>query len=515
MKSKIAKLIFLFIILCATACITTIFAVYYPEFQIQQLQVREEYKDIIGDWKEYFIFEDTIQASAIRRFALDENENLVQSYQYELGSQSRIWIDITDVHYENGRLTIWNEFDGHINKSKDTIFMVYSPKRGGKYNLVMEKLGDNKISRFIDSLPFARSIEYKYEVPPNINDGIDCGSLGIIGVDTSKINQLIDKIKNGSVDDIHSLLLWKDGNLVLEEYFASNGVLSGPIMNNHYRYKTQQLASVTKSINSLAFGIAVDKRLIESTNIPLYEIFPEYAIWFDDDKRKITLEHLLTMSAGLEWNELSISYSNSNNDVNLMHSIGDLVKYCLAKPVTNKPGEKFNYHSGIATILGEVIKRKTGKSVDEFMGENLFDPLGITQYEWWKDKKDKNKVVGTGGGLSLTSRDLLKIGILTLNKGSWNGVSIISKEWIENSTMRKISTGTKWYGYQWWSRDFTFKNKTLPCFYAMGNGAKFLFLFPEINLIVVTTAENYNRGWSNKIYNLIQEYILAAVYENY
>jgi CubicO group peptidase (beta-lactamase class C family) len=194
-----------------------------------------------------------------------------------------------------------------------------------------------------------------------------------------------------------------------------------------------------------------------------------------------------------------------------MHNQGDLINYCLSKKTVEEPGIKFNYHSGLSTMLGEIIRRKTGLPADKFAQKHLFEPLGIKNWIWWKDKSDKNKLLGTGGGLSLTSRGLLKIGILTLNKGMWNGVQVVSKEWTNESTKRQISTGTRWYGYQWWMRDFVIDDKTISCFYAMGLYGKFLFVFPELNLIIVSTAENYNNFWSRNVYNFIQKYILPSV----
>ena len=112
-------------------------------------KLKEDNKDILGDWKEYFVYEDTLKATAIRRFVLSKEGNLIQSYQYELGSQSRIWLDITDISYEDGHLTIGNEFEGDINTSKDTIRLVYSANRGNKYNLILEKSSDKNLSQFL------------------------------------------------------------------------------------------------------------------------------------------------------------------------------------------------------------------------------------------------------------------------------------------------------------------------------------------------------------------------------
>lgn len=511
MTTKQTKSFLLILMLIGIAGVTTICQVYYPKFLENQEKRQEAYKDIIGDWKEYFIYPDTVQATAVRRFELTEQGDLVQSFQYEYGSQSRIWLNISDVEYKNGRLQIWNEFDGGINKTKDTIYLAYTPKNGNKFNLIFEKLKNDPISEFIDSLKSAKEVDYCYQQPPVISDQLSCASLGDVEVDSLKLIELVNKIKGNYYHDIHSLLVWKDGYLVLEEYFASNGKLSGPVMNNHYRYKPHQLASVTKSINSLAFGIALDNGFIDSIQTPLYTIFPDYSNLFDEQKKKITLEHLLSMSAGLDWNELSISYSNSENDSQIMHNQGDMINYCLVKTVVDQAEKKFNYNSGMSTILGEVIKRTTGIPADQFADEHLFKPLGITNWTWWKDKSDKNKLIGTGGGLSLTSRELLKIGILTLNKGMWDSVQVISKEWINESTKRQISTGDKWYGYQWWMHDFNVNGKTISCYYAMGLYGKFLFVFPELNLIIVSTAENNNSFWSKNVYSFIQKYILPAI----
>jgi CubicO group peptidase (beta-lactamase class C family) len=320
--------------------------------------------------------------------------------------------------------------------------------------------------------------------------------------------ECVNSIKQGKYNDIHSLLIVKDGKLVFEEYFGAEGKIWSPFVNRIFRDRIQALASVTKSINSALIGIAKYNGFIKDLNDPAFELFPEYSSLMNNKKKQLNVKHLLTMSAGLKWNELDIPYSNHQNDSKIMQDSNDLIKYCLEKPVVLKPGEKFVYHTGLSIILGEILKRSVGIPVDKYAEKNLFTHLGISKYKW---SKLKNDVIATGGGLALCSRDMAKFGQLYLNNGKWNNKQVVPEEWVKESTQSHIKTTSGSYGYQWWLRSYNVNSENIDSFYAIGNSGQFILVFPELMMVIISTAQNFDSGWSQNFFNLVSQYILAAM----
>lgn len=376
---------------------------------------------------------------------------------------------------------------------------------------LLERIHDKKIIQLIDSLENCMGSEYTYSVSDNLDDNWESADLEQEGFNKKEIIDLIEDIIDGEYDDIHSLLIVKNGKLVLEEYFNSNGQIFGNYVNDIYRDRVQMLASVTKSVNSALVGIAINQGYIKDVNVPVSEFFPEYSEMTANGKEQICLKHLLNMSAGLDWNELDVSYNSSKNDVNKMEQSPDLIKYCLDKPVVVNPGEKFDYSSGLSVILGEIIKRSVGIEADKYAEENLFKALGISQYKW---SRRKNNILATGGGLALRARDMAKIGQMYLNNGKWNDQQVIPENWIKASKQPHVSTHAGGYGYQWWIRRFKVNDQKIKAFYADGRAGQFIFVFPELDLIVVSTAQNYMRGYHRRFYRMLEDKILPALTES-
>jgi CubicO group peptidase (beta-lactamase class C family) len=160
--------------------------------------------------------------------------------------------------------------------------------------------------------------------------------------------------------------------------------------------------------------------------------------------------------------------------------------------------------------LGGVIERATEMTVVEFATKNLFDPLGISNLEWQFTPLGS---AFTGGGLSLQSRDLLKLGQLYLNAGLWNDRRIVSERWVNTSTHphARIDDETE-YGYFWWLREFECGTKRYRAFYMAGNGGNKVCVFPELRMVVVITSTNYSTsGMHQQTDRLLSDYVLASV----
>lgn len=467
---------------------------------------QQAYRDIIGYWKEYIVHEDSKEETALRKIVLNSNGKLEQSIVYELGTQCRIWLNNDDISYNNGTIEFWRgEFKGEMSEDKNSIQLIYKQMSNP---FLMERIQNKQTIQLLDSLENCIGAEYAYQIPAKLDDGWECADLKDVGIDKEKILEAIDQITKGKYKDIHSLLIVKDGKLVLEEYFAAEGKIIGPFVNQVFRDRVQMLASVTKSVNSALLGIAQEQGFITDLDAPAFELFPEYSDLIKDGKELIRVKHLLTMSAGFHWNELVIPYSNPRNDAMVMHQGKDLIRYCLEKSMAKKPGEKFVYHSGLSVILGEILKRSVGVPGDKFAEEYLFKPLEISAYNW---PTTHEGLLKTGGGLALRPRDMAKFGQLYLNNGKWNEIQIVPEKWVKESTLAHIKTTSGSYGYQWWLRSFDINDKKIDSFYAIGTGGQFIVVIPEFDMVLVSTAQNYDRGWSRRFYEMLGSYILPAV----
>lgn len=287
----------------------------------------------------------------------------------------------------------------------------------------------------------------------------------------AEVNSIVAEAVNGTYGEIHSLLVFKNNELIAEEYFGGYNADS-----IHFQY------SVTKSISSLLIGIAMDQGLLGTVDQKLYELFPEYsddiAHW-SDQKADMTLKNVLTMSAGYQWDEWTYIYTDTRNDANKMIRSDDLMKFVLDLPMAYEPGSRFTYNSGCSMLLSGIIENSTGMSLEAFAKANLFDKLGITDWHWEQGKDAK---FNSGWGLHLKPLDMLKIGRMILNGGLWEGQRIVSEDWLGASQTNHISN----YGYQWWlSTDF---------FSARGWGGQVIAIVPSEDLVIVTTAGNFAGG---------------------
>lgn len=321
---------------------------------------------------------------------------------------------------------------------------------------------------------------WAYQPPIATGDGWPVRPLRKSVADSKPLNELFEQILVGKFHGLDAFLVTQHGELILEEYFYLGG-----------RERLHSIQSATKSVTSLLFGIARDRGLIKNLNDPLKSYFPQYADSARTSAPSPTLRHALTMSAALDWKE-DIPYSNPENDAVRMNQSSDLYKYVLSKkpdPV-DKPGDRFEYNSGLSILLGGVLLHTTGKPADQYARETLFKALGINHFAW----TSMGGKIHTGGGLFVRPRDLLKIGQMVLDSGRWNGRQIVSKDWIRESTafILPISEGNKdfGYGYQWWRGTVRTGTDTLPVVYAAGYGGQMLYIVPDLDLVVLTFHHN-------------------------
>ncbi len=313
-----------------------------------------------------------------------------------------------------------------------------------------------------------------------------------IGLDMANINLLLDSIGSGVYPNRHSLLIYKNDSLVVEEYFSGEDEIWGEKIGfvQHTDTVLHDMRSVSKSVVSACIGIAIDMGLIKSTDQSVFDFFEDYQQYKNDGRENITIRDLLTMTAGLEWNE-NVPYTNPENSEIQMDESPDKVDFILSRKMVTTPGTEWNYSGGTTEILAEIIHKVSGKNVHEFAKEYVFSPIGITRSEW--TTFPGSGVPAAASGLRLTSPDLLKFAILYHNKGMYNGDQIIPAYWVEESLSPHVGRpGGGGYGYQFWTYNLkdAHGEHVIPA--AVGNGDQRIYLDSENDMVIVTTAGNYN-----------------------
>jgi CubicO group peptidase (beta-lactamase class C family) len=339
--------------------------------------------------------------------------------------------------------------------------------------------------------------------PEKINDGWETASPESIGMESASVNALIGLVKGGSYKNIHSVLVVKDGKLVVEEYFAGRDQADKDQDYGRDTLHTQQ--SVTKSVNSILVGIAIDQHLIHGVDEKASTFFPEFADNFTaPGKEALQLKHFLSMTGGFAWTESGVPYTDPRNDANVMNRNAAPLRFVLEKPLAVRPGKKFLYDSGLSVALGDIVRRASGLDTEVFAERHLFHPLGITQWFW---ARLPDGSLHTGGGLWLRPRDMAKIGFLYLNHGRWQGQQIVSEDWIRESTRQQAPYFG--YGYQWWLRTFRGRDHAIEAYCAQGLGGQFIMVIPEMNLVSAFTSWNVG-PLTEQPFDMMQRYILPA-----
>lgn len=307
------------------------------------------------------------------------------------------------------------------------------------------------------------------------------------GMSSVELASMLESIAAADVG-IRSLLLIRHGHLVLDARIA-------PFRPG----SRQDIHSCTKSVLSALVGIAIDRGELPGLDTPALEFFPELAGLGDDaSKRAITLEHLLTMSAGLRTED---SYLYGWAGLRRMHASDDWARHVLSLPLDAEPGARFEYSNGVSQLIAIILQRETGRSLASYAREHLFGPLGIEEFTWQGSGPDDNWGYS---GLRLDPRDMARLGYLFLRGGEWEGEQVLPARWVRESTRRQIPAGTLAddYGYQWWVGD--------GISMMLGHGGQYVCVLPEQDLVAVFTG-SLERGRFFTPRRLLAESILPAV----
>lgn len=355
--------------------------------------------------------------------------------------------------------------------------------------------------------------------PPRTDDGWQTASLESVGMDVAPLQRLLERISNTDNHMIHSLLIVRRQKLVFEAYWPGTDLRPGTLTLVERQFDRETLhymASVSKSITSILTGIAIDQGAIPGVEEPMFSFFPDYSHLQRGESHQITLEHLLDFSSGFDWNEFVYGFDDPRDSHFQMFDAADPLAWLLARPMRAVPGDEFHYNSGDTNIVGEIVRRTTGsESLAAFADRYLFQPLGIRSFDWTRFSRATQMNFASGGSY-LRPRDMAKLGALYLNDGIWSGKRVVSASWVTASTTMSIPLIGNFrtlygYGYNWWLGRSPHGDMQVEYFRAAGWGGQYVYVFPEMDLVVVFTGGGYYENRPLDTNDLIENYIFEAI----
>ncbi|SDB25510.1 CubicO group peptidase, beta-lactamase class C family [Flavobacteriaceae bacterium MAR_2010_188] len=315
-----------------------------------------------------------------------------------------------------------------------------------------------------------------------------------------QLTEMESLILKDSLPSTHSVLISKKAKLIYENYFDG--------------YNSQiphDMRSASKSISSAIVGLAKDKKLFKNVDQSIFDFLPaKYQIIKDSLKGTIDIKSLLTMSSGLDAIDygLNANPKSAATEDNYQRT-EDWTETIINSSMINSPNTKANYGTANPYLLGVAMDSVISEPLILFMDKNLFQQLEISNYIIQTDITARPYF---GGGMYLTPRDMMKFGELYLNKGKLNGKQILSEEWINDSfknyRVLENTVDKNGYGYLWWQHNYEFNGTSINSIEARGAGGQYIFVLPELEMVVVITSGNYRNGKTQQPELILQNYIL-------
>ena len=308
---------------------------------------------------------------------------------------------------------------------------------------------------------------------------------------------------------ITSVVVAQNDTIVFERYFEGS--------DESTLHNTR---SATKTLVALLTGIAIEKNYLQSVDEPILTLFKDKFTSENVDPRKlgITFEDMLTMSSLLECDDEN-QFSRGNEE--RMYIIEDWASFTVNLPIRGFPawvttpeaspyGRAFSYCTAQSALLGIALERLIEAPLDAFANRHLFKPMGIKRVQWQYTPSGE---ASTAGGTQLSSRDLLKLGQLLLNKGKWQGKTLLSENWIEQMlTPRAQPRENFGYGYQIWQMPFVYQGENIRVWSMSGNGGNYVIVSPALKLAAVITSTNFGqRDGHRKSQSFFQDIILPSI----
>ncbi len=315
--------------------------------------------------------------------------------------------------------------------------------------------------------------------------------------------------ERGELRGLHAVVAIYKGNTIAESYFeGADQNWGAPLgVRTHGPDTLHDLRSVTKSMTSLLYGIALDKGMVAPPTANLLAQFPEYTDLPDDAQRRtITIGDTLSMQMGIAWNE-DLPYTDPRNSEIAMELSKDRYRYVLSRPMIGAPGDRWVYNGGATALIGRLVEKGTGMPLDQFAEDVLFTPLGITKYEW---ARGTDGVPSPASGLRLSAHSMVKIAEMIKAGGVYAGKRIVSEDWLAQSKIPRATNvfGLR-YGYFWWLPAGTGQPRWMAGF---GNGGQRLTVNSTDDLILLIFGGRYNEpdNWRLPV-KVIQDFLVPAI----
>lgn len=323
-----------------------------------------------------------------------------------------------------------------------------------------------------------------------------------VSVDTfnkAQIRELKGSINEGIFKHITSVVVIKNGKILIEEYF-----------NGATRDSLHDPRSVGKSFAGTITGIAIKDGYLKDEDQTLKEFydlksFANYAV----EKENSTIKDLLTMNSVFDGDDEDVkSLGNEDN----MYPATDWTKFALDLPVNPSAKSKWHYFTAGVVLLGDILNKSVPGGLETYADEKLFKPLGITNYKW---EYTPQKVPNTAGGIRMSALDFAKYGQLYKNGGRWKGKQIIPEDWVNASFTKQQhiqGRSNEFYGYLFWNKTYKVNGKAYETFYCAGNGGNKIFVFKDQPLVVVITATAYGAMYGHtQVDNMMEDFVLPSV----
>jgi len=389
---------------------------------------------------------------------------------------------------------------GTYDAENQVITLVF-PGRGGSYDFRRDGDGSEFYPRG------KNPSHYIYTPPPARNDGWPTSTLDATNIDRTAMERFIQKLLEMPMDStdalqIHGVLVARHGKLVLEEYF-----------HGEHRDKPHMTRSASKSVTAVLVGAVMQAGAPLKLASPVYEVMNGGAFPADlePQKRTMTLENLLTMSSGFFCDDNNDDAPGNEETMWDQTAEPDFYRYTMKVPMATPPGENSVYCSASPNLALGMVGRATRELPIYSFDRLIAGPMKIGNYAWPLDPAGNPY---GGGGSMFLPRDFMKFGQLMLNGGTWDGRRILSRDYVDHATAPLYHLAQIYYGYNWWSEDFPYKNRNLRAVMALGAGGQIVTVVPELDLVIAFYAGNYSsRGQRDLGHIYVPRYILPAVRE--
>jgi CubicO group peptidase (beta-lactamase class C family) len=342
-------------------------------------------------------------------------------------------------------------------------------------------------------------------LPADAADGWPLGTPPAQGMDGAALDRAITALLDAPLN-VHGVVVERHGVLVAEYYQGGKDRSVYALVSTRHSFGPdvrQDIRSIGKSITSLLYGIALQEGKVPALSTAVLAAYPDLADIATPQKQPISIAHLLDMASGLAWSE---GEGVVNDELRLFWK-GDIPRYVMSHDVAVSPDTAFNYNGGGTAILADLITRGTGQSLDAYARDRLFAPLGIRDWEWVGDLHGRPMAFN---GLRMRPRDLLKIGRLVLDQGRWQGRQVVPADWIAQSMQSRFATGIRdfRYGHQWWAGTVQWHGRAIEWHAGFGNGGQRLYVVPDLDLAIVTTAGAYDEmPTAIRVNDLVQQIV--------